>query len=450
MSKDQKSGFSSNAMNIIFVLMIGLAVWCAALDDKMAQITEASFESAKSAVQLALNLVGVMALWLGLVRVLEAGGLMHRLALMITPLMKGLFPDVPPHHPAMGAMLLNMSANILGLGNAATPFGLKAMVELEKLNPFKGTATNAMCMFLAINTSSITILPLGVIGVRAAAGAAQPAHIFIPSLLATTLSTAVAIITATLFARTDRRYLHAYTEQKNVIQESQSSSTDKAEPNTEQPDYSSLLTEPSVPQRATGYLFLGGFFLVLFWKLGNADSPGTFFIDQVITHWLMPFLMLSIISYGLIRGVKVYEAVTSGAKQGFDIAVRIIPFLVAILVAIGMFRASGAMDYLIVLLEPITSLVGMPPEVLPMALIRPLSGTGAFAIMSALINEDPNSYVSFVASVMQGSTETTFYVLAVYFGASGTTKIRHALPAALLADVAGLVGSCIICQFFWS
>lgn len=441
-------------MNIIFVLMIGLAVWCAALDDKMAQITEASFESAKSAVQLALNLVGVMALWLGLVRVLEAGGLMHRLALMITPVMRGLFPDVPPHHPAMGAMLLNMSANILGLGNAATPFGLKAMVELEKLNPFKGTATNAMCMFLAINTSSITILPLGVIGVRAAAGAAQPAQIFIPSLLATTFSTAVAVITATLFARADRRYLQAYAEQnaKSEIREGESveASENTIQTTTEQTDYSSLLTEPSTPQRLTGYLFLGGFFLLLLWKLFSADSPRTFFVDQVITHWLMPFLMLGIISYGLIRGVKVYEAVTSGAKQGFDIAVRIIPFLVAILVAIGMFRASGAMDYLIAILGPITSFVGMPPEVLPMALIRPLSGTGAFAIMSALINEDPNSYVSFVASVMQGSTETTFYVLAVYFGASGTTKIRHALPAALLADVAGLVGSCIICKFFWS
>jgi spore maturation protein SpmA len=445
MNAPSKTDLSSNALNLVFVILIGGAVCCAAYEDKMQEITQASFDSAKSAVQLAINLIGIMALWLGLVRILEAGGLMHRLAILIKPFMKKLFPDVPAEHPAMSAMLLNIAANMLGLGNAATPLGLKAMAELDKLNPLKSKATNAMCLFLAINTSSVTLLPLGVIGVRAAAGAAQPANIFLPSLLATFCSTTVAIIAALFFARLDTTYQSEFSRasDKFVEDESEEYSSPRED------DFSELLNTPHPLQRNAGYMLLGILFCLLLWKTFTAQNMGEFIVGTLITHWLMPCLMMLILCYGIIRGVKVYEAVTSGAKQGFDIAVRIIPFLVAILVAIGMFRASGALDYLIVVLEPITSLIGLPAEVLPMALIRPLSGTGAFGVMSALIEADPNSYAAYVASTMQGSTETTFYVLAVYFGAAGITKVRHAISAALLADCAGILASTLFCRLLW-
>jgi len=435
-----------SAINIVFVGFIAVAILFAGYTDRMQAITDASFESAKTAVELAIGLIGVMALWLGLVRVLEAGGLMYNLATLLKPLMVKLFPDVPPTHPAMGAMILNISANMLGLGNAATPFGIKAMVELNKLNPFPGTATDAMCLFLAINTSSVALFPLGVIGVRAAANSSDPAAIWLPTFLSTTCSTLVGVLVA-LFLR-KRSQVSDTTIADSSGQETVLQTEDEVKP-VEEPDFSHLLYPAGLISKIIAWGFIAGFLFSMVYGVIIRQSLGGFFNQDFISYWLIPTLILLIIAYGVGRGVKVYEAVTEGAVQGFEIAIRIIPFLVAILVAIGMFRASGAMEALSTLLNPITSLIGMPAEVLPMALIRPLSGGGAFGIMSEIVERAPDSYSAFLASTMMGSTETTFYVLAVYFGAVGITRIRYALVAALLADATGLIMACVFSALFW-
>lgn len=439
----------ASAINIVFIAFIVLGILFAAFNGSMKEVTDASFESAKSAVTLSLNLIGIMALWLGLVRVLEAGGLMYSLARVLRPLMVRLFPDVPSEHPAMGAMILNISANMLGLGNAATPFGVKAMVELNRLNPFKGTATNAMCLFLAINTSSVALFPLGVIGVRAAANASRPADIWIPTTIATLISTIIGISIAHLLARRDTNYLQAVTDHQSK-QKPLSSDEESENVEEELPDYSHLLYSASPVSSALATLSGLVFFLAILYGAFRAPSFFSFFDADFASYWLMPALMLGIVAYGFGRGVKVYEAVTEGAKQGFEVAIRIIPFLVAILTAIGMFRASGAMTLLSKWITPVTELISMPAEVLPMALVRPLSGSGAFGVMSELVDKAPDSYSSFLASTMMGSTETTFYVLAVYFGAVGIVKIRHALIAALAADITGMIAACLTSAYFWT
>jgi spore maturation protein SpmA len=431
-----------SAINIIWLAMILLATVTAAYTGKMEALTKASFDSAKDAVTLAIGLIGAMALWLGIMQVAEAGGLMRIIARWVRPLMVRLFPDVPPDHPAMSAMIMNMAANALGLGNAATPMGIKAMQELSKLAPEKGTATNAMCLFLAINTSSVTILPLGVITVRAAAGSASPASIFIPTLIATCCSTLVAISMAKLLA----------------TKESPATGPTQAEPARVEPSQPAIETSPEAdlsPPGLAGRLFIG-LVIVAFaggmaYQISQATHPFTFSaaILNSLSTWLIPILISTLLIFGYLRGVKVYEALTEGAKEGFTTTIRIIPFMVAIFVAIGMFRASGAMDLLTTLLAPITSAVGMPPEALAMGLMRPLSGSGAFGLMSEIIAKAPNSFLADLVSVIQGSTETTFYVLAVYFGAAGVFRTRHALPAALCADAAGIAASVLICHLWF-
>lgn len=435
-----------SGINIIFILFIASSVIVAGFTGRMEEITNASFESAKGAVTLAIGLIGIMALWLGLMRVLEAGGLLRSLARGLKPVMTRLFPDVPTEHPAMSAMILNISANMLGLGNAATPFGIKAMIELNRLNPLKGTASHAMCLFLVINTSSVALLPLGVIGVRAAAGSTDPAAIFFPTLLATLTSTIIGITAVFLFRSFSKDIQPeemTTSEREDTTRSEETSSPDEIE------SYEHLQGSSSSWQKAATLLGLGLFGSAFLFRLFTASTPLEFLANELATYWLMPALMFFIIAFGLYRGVHVYEAVTEGAKQGFDVAVRIIPYLVAILVAIAMFRASGAMDYCARLVTPLTSLIAMPADVLPMALVRPLSGSGAFGIMSAIIEQAPNSYSAFVASTMMGSTETTFYVLAVYFGAVRISRVRYALPAALLADAAGIVAACLLAQQFW-
>jgi len=293
--------------------------------------------------------------------------------------------------------------------------------------------------FLAINTSSVALLPLGVIGVRAAAGAKEPAAIWIPTMLATLASTFVAIAISKLLA-------------KDISKEDSSSEiqiTTADEVDTSEVDFSHLVTKPRKIGCIVSYLLMTLFCAGAIYSISTASSKWEFFTKELSAYWLMPCLMLLILCYGVIKGVRVYEAVTEGAKQGFDIAIRIIPFLVAILAAIGMFRASGAMELLARFISPITAPLGMPAEALPMALIRPLSGSGAFGVMSELINQNPDSYEAFVASTMMGSTETTFYVLAVYFGAAGVTRIRHALVAALAADATGILVACAASAYFY-
>jgi spore maturation protein SpmA len=440
MTKPEKFPQKGSAINGIFIFLILAGILSALVMGTTAEVTKASFEAAATAVKLAIGLVGAMALWLGLMKVVERAGLLLIIARRLKPLMTRLFPDVPGEHPAMSAMIMNMAANIMGLGNAATPFGIKAMEELDRLNPHKGTATNAMCLFLAINTSSVTLLPMGVIAVRAGAGALDPAGILLPSILSTTCSTLVAILAAKSLAG-HSGVSRPTAEDPRAVMEDPSA---EAGPTLDTParlPAAEGLRRLCLP--AYFMVFLAALAVYFYRRLAAQANLVDFFL-QDLPSWLIPFLMGLFIVYGFSRKVPVYESVCEGAKEGFDVALRIIPFLVAILVAIAIFRASGALELCIHAIEPLTTLIGMPADTLPMALVRPLSGSGAFGVMSDLVSADPNSRSAFIAGIMQGSTETTFYVLAVYFGAVRVTRVRHAVTAALLADLAG-----ILAAVFW-
>ncbi len=429
-------------INSIWLFMIVSATVIAAYNGRMTEITEASFEAAKNAVTLAIGLIGSMALWLGIIQIVETAGGMKIIARLIHPVMVKLFPDIPSSHPAMSAIILNIAANALGLGNAATPMGLKAMAEMDKLNPEKGTATDAMCLFLAINTSSVTIIPISVITVRASAGVANPGDIILPAIIATCSSTITAIVAAKFFA-----------SRQSMPSLNQSVAPEYLEKN-DFIDGEKKISELTPPNKIGKLLFaslIGTFLGAVIYRLTLRGIPYIFSFAflQSLSNWLLPILICSFLLFGYFRGVKVYETMTEGAKDGFEVAVRIIPFMVAIFVAIGMFRASGTLDIMAAILSPITNLIGIPAEALPMALIRPLSGSGAFGIMSEIVTNEPNSFLSYLVSTMQGSTETTFYVLAVYFGSVGIKKTRYALPAALCADVVGIFASLIICRMMF-
>lgn len=430
----------SAAINAIWFYLILVGVIVAAYSGTMDAVTKASFESAKNAVTLALSLIGAMALWLGVMKVAQAAGLTDIIAKAIRPLMVRLFPAVPSDHPAMSAMILNMAANMLGLGNAATPFGIKAMTELDRLNPEKGTATDAMCLFLAINTSSVTLLPLGVIAVRAAAGAARPALILVPGLIATLCSTTAAIVAVKVLSR---RQLEKHLATSPAANEAENQTTLPIEEG-------SLATVGIATKIALWIallLFIGS---IPYHYISHGTLPViSMGLVTKGTEWLIPALLSGLLFFGFYRGVRVYEVATEGAKEGFSVAIRIIPFMVAVFVAIGIFRASGALELLTKIVSPLLSRFGMPAEVLPLALLRPLSGTGSFAVMSEIVARSPDSFASFVASVMQGSTETTFYVIAVYFGAVGIKRIRYALGAALIADAVGIISSVAVSHLFF-
>jgi spore maturation protein SpmA len=397
----------------------------------MQALANGMVETAGSSVTLAIGLVGVMALFLGLMKVAEEGGILRIIAKTIRPLMVRLFPEVPAHHPAMGAMIMNMSANALGLGNAATPFGIRAMQELDRLNAHKGTASNAMVLFLAINTSSVTLLPTGVIALRAAAGSTDPAGILPTTLFATVCSTTIAIL-ACLFLQ--RRWKSA------------ADVTPRAE--TEQAPEDAAAEELPEEAEASYPAWISAIALAAIVAL----IPVTILFGREISPWIIPGLMVALLGFGVAKKVRIYEAFVEGAKDGFNVAIRIIPYLVAILVAVGMFRASGALDVMIAALGPLTTLVGMPPEALPMALLRPLSGSGAYGVLASIVQDPaigPDSYTGYLVSTIQGSTETTFYVLAVYFGAVQIRRIRHALVAALCADFAGIAAAVFICSLLY-
>jgi len=424
-------------MNPIWFGLIVCSVLAGGFHGTLREVTQASFEGAKAAVTLAIGLVGVMSLWLGLVKVAEAGGLMSVIARVIRPVMTRLFPDVPAEDPAMSAMLLNMAANALGLGNAATPLGIKAMIALDRLNPHPGKATDAMCLFLAINTSNVTLLPLGVIGVRAAAGAADPAAILLPTLLATSCSTLIAVLAAKSLKR-----FHVGDEEGEV---KTGSNRDAGGPADEAQPYAQNVPSGTNPWRTwlAGIVFLL-FVVSILWHVAESDVT-----TDHLSSWLIPGLMLAMICYGFGRNVPVYEQAIEGAKEGFEVAVRLIPFLVMILVAVEMFRASGAFDIVARLASPVTRLLDVPAEVLPVALLRPLSGSGAFGLMSEITARDPDGFAAFLAGTIQGSTETTFYVLAVYFGAVGIQRIRYAVTAALCADLAGFLAAIAACRWLY-
>lgn len=376
-------------------------------------IINSTFASSKTAFEISLGLTGVLSLWLGIMKIGEMGGVVNWFARILSPLFSKLFPDIPKGHPVTGSIFMNLAANMLGLDNAATPLGLKAMEGLQELNPRKDTASNPMIMFLVLNTSGLTIIPISIMVYRAQMGAAQPTDVFVPILLATFFSTLAGIITVSLYQRIN------------------------------------LLNR-------TILLFLGGaslFIAGIIWFFTTLSRQQ---IDTYSTTTANVFLFVIIIGFiiaGMRKRINVYDAFVEGAKEGFTTAVRIIPYLVAILVGIGVFRASGCMDYLIRGVAKLTELCGINSDfvgALPTALMKPLSGSGARGLMvDAMSTYGADSFIGRMACVFQGSTDTTFYILAVYFGIVGITRTRHAVPCGLLADLAGVLAAIFICYLFF-
>jgi len=435
-------------LNYIWLALVVGAVLLGGATGQLKEVTTAAFDACKTAVMtIALPLAGVMALWLGIMRLAEKSGLMHALARLLRPLMTRIFPDVPPEHPAMGSMIMNMAANMLGLANAATPLGLRAMQDLEKLNPRPGTATNAMCTFLALNTSSVQLIPASAVAILAAAGSVQPTAIIGTALVATICSTLAGLVSVKALEKLPFYRLPPVT-----------AADEAAKKKEEESQPAAVATEPpgslSLGSRLLLGLF-GGFFLWLLWRTATAGydgdrGPFASYVEA-ISLLAIPFLLAFFPLYAALRRVPVYEEFVEGAKEGVQVALRIIPFLVAILVAIGMFRGAGGIDLVSRGLDPLFQAVGFPTELLPMAIMRPLSGSGSMGIFSELVTtHGPDSLLARMAGTIMGSTETTFYVLAVYFGSIAIRRTRHAVPAGLIADLAGLVASIAICRLVFA
>ncbi|MEJ5350924.1 MAG: nucleoside recognition domain-containing protein [Melioribacteraceae bacterium] len=391
---------------------------------KMKEVTNAVIEYASTAVKIALGLIGIMALWLGIMKIAEESGIINIIAKVVRPLTKFLFPDVPQNHPAIASMIMNISANMLGLGNAATPFGLKAMEELDKLNPNKGTATNAMCTFLAINTAGLTLIPATAIAVRAAAGSSNPTIIIGTSFFGALCAT----ITGIIAAKTLEKFPIKFNQVNSLIR-------------------------INIKSIIIAFSILAGLIFLFFFAKNYLEEIDISLIKnfiEILSVLAIPLIIIIFVVYGLVKKIKIYETFVEGAKEGFNIAVRIIPYLVAMLIAIGIFRAGGAMEFLIIILSPFTNLIGFPAEALPMALMRPLSGSGALGIMSEIISvHGPDSFIGILVSTIMGSTETTFYVLALYFGSINIRRTRHAVAAGVLADIAGILGAFFIVKLIF-
>ncbi|RYJ01525.1 MAG: spore maturation protein [Acetobacteraceae bacterium] len=421
--------------------MFSLSVVCGAINGKLDAVTAATTEAAGSAVTLALGLVGVMTLWLGLMRILNDGGLLRLLARRLQPLMVRLFPEVPVDHPAMSMMILNITSNMLGLANAATPFGLKAMMELEKLNKHKGVASDAMILFLAINTSGLAVFPTGIIAIRAALGSQAPGAIFGTTLIATTCATVVAVCATKLIAS-----LRPYVGEG--LRRDAAFDADDSLPEVKEPP---PLVPPTGWRRAANWLLVlslvGAFIYAAVDVARHSPAGPVAALKGAVNGWMLLFLIAAIVLFGACRGVKVYDAIVEGGKEGFGVARRIIPYMVAMLVAVGMLRASGAIDLTVRLLDPLTSLVGMPAEALPMALLRPLSGSGALAVAADTMRTyGPDSLVGQIVSTLNGSSETTFFVMALYFGVVQVGATRWAIVPCMLADLAGALTAVWACR----
>lgn len=376
-------------------------------------LIDSTFASSKTAFEISLGLTGVLSLWLGIMKIGERGGVVNVLARALSPVFTRLFPDIPKGHPVTGAIFMNIAANMLGLDNAATPLGLKAMEQLQTLNPNKETATNPMIMFLVLNTSGLTLIPISIMVYRAQLGAAQPTDVFIPILLATFFSTVAGIIITSIYQRIN------------------------------------LLNR-------TMLLTLGGMALVvgaIIWGFGQLDKDQMNTVSTSVANILLMTIIVAFVLAGMKHRINVYDAFVEGAKEGFTTAVRIIPYLVAILVAIGLFRASGAMDMLINGVATLVKALGGNSDfvgALPTALMKPLSGSGARGMMvDAMTTYGADSFVGRLSCVFQGSTDTTFYILAVYFGSVGIRYTRHAVACGLLADLAGVIAAIAICYMFF-
>ena len=374
---------------------------------------DSTFASSKTAFEISLGLTGVLSLWLGIMKIGEKGGVVNVLARLLSPVFVRLFPEIPKGHPVTGSIFMNIAANMLGLDNAATPLGLKAMEQLQDLNKKKDTASNPMIMFLVLNTSGLTLIPVSIMVYRAQMGAAQPTDIFVPILLATFFSTLSGIVITSLFQRI------------NLI-------------------------------NRTILFTLGGACVAvagIIWAFSQMDKSQVDIVSTTVANILLMLIIIGFILSGVRHKINVYDAFIEGAKDGFQTAVRIIPYLVAILVGIGVFRASGAMDMLIEGIKWSVSAVGGDTEfvgALPTALMKPLSGSGARGMMvDAMTTYGADSFVGRLSCVFQGSTDTTFYILAVYFGSVGIRYTRHAVACGLLADLAGIIAAVAICYMFF-
>lgn len=392
----------------------GLYQWLIGGDaDVFQRMVQSTFDMSRISVELALGLIGTLAFWLGIMKLAEAAGLVQKMANGLSPLFSRLMPEVPKGHPAIGSMTMNLSANMLGLDNAATPLGLKAMQDLQKLNPDKERATNAQVLFLVLNTSSVTLFPITVFLYRAQQGSTDPTSVFIPILIATCCSTLAGLL-AVAWVQKIRLW-----------------------------------------ERVT-LLYLGGFFALLMAFIGYF---ATLTVDQLqhqsslIGNLMIFSAIICFLSVAHLKGVNIYETFVEGAKEGFSVAIMIIPYLLAMLVAIGVFRASGVMDGMIWLLREAISLLGIDTrfvDALPTALMKPLSGSGARAMMlDAISTHGVDSFAGRLAAIIQGSTETTFYVLAVYFGSVGIRYTRHALACGLTADLAGIISAIVVGYWFF-
>lgn len=436
-------------LNWIWLGLILSSIVFASLTGRMSEVTQGLIDGSKDAITLVIGLVGGMVFMLGVMHIAFEGGLRDWIARALAPLLRRLFPDVPPDHPAMGAMVMNMASNMMGLGNAATPFGLKAMHELARLNRHSPVASDAMVLFLAINATAITLVPpSGTIFVRAAAGSTQADAIYVPTLIATVCSTLAAVSVFYLLRRLPRYRAAVSGAAAAVPTEPESPGTDAV-----------ALEGPAAKRAPMGMvraLLVVGVAAVLAVGLGleverqaEASGVGSALLSTVQT-WAFPLLIVGCLLIGVGGRVPIYDAMIVGAREGLEVAVRIVPYLVAIIAAVKMLRESGLLDELISLVGPATAAVGVPAEVLPMALLRPLSGSGAFAVMGeTLTAHGPDSFIGMLASTLQGSTETTFYVLALYFGAARITEGRHTLAACLTGDVAGFVGAVAACHLFF-
>ena len=407
-------------LNYIWVAFFAIAFIIAVIQllmgnpDVFPAIMNSTFDSAKTAFDISLGLTGVLSLWMGIMKIGEKGGVVNVFARWLSPLMTRLFPEIPAGHPVFGHIFMNISANMLGLDNAATPLGLKAMEGLQELNPEKEKATNAMIMFLVLNTSGLTLIPVGVMVYRAQMGAAQPTDVFIPILIATTIATLAGMIITAL-------YQHINLFNRVIL------------------------------GTTLGLCLL---IIAVIWMGVLVDRDTMNLWSTTIANIILLGVILAFIISGMRKKVNVYEAFIEGAKMGFDGAIRIIPYLVAILVAIGVFRASGAMDFFVDGLGKLVALCGGDADfvaALPTAIMKPLSGSGARGMMvDAMQTYGADSFVGRLSCVFQGATDTTFYILAVYFGSVGIKNTRHAVSAGLLTDLVGVIASITVAYIFFA
>ena len=407
-------------LNIIWVLFF-IAAFVAAIVKSFfmgesgvwTELVAATFSSSKNAFTISLNLTGILCLWLGLLKIAEQSGITNLLSKALAPLFRKIMPEVPQGHPAMGSIIMNMAANVLGLDNAATPMGLKAMEQLQELNPKKDTASNAQILFMVLNASAITLIPITILMYRAELGSANPAAVFMPILFATSVSTLVGFLSVAwaqklhIFNRVILAYLAAF----------------------------------------AAFIFLTG------WYFNSLPAETRLAVSAEWGNGILFSVIVTFIAAGLIKKLNVYDVFIQGAKEGFEIAVRIIPYLVAMLVAIAVLRSSGVLDLIVLGFGKIFALIGIDTAfvaALPTALLKPLSGSGARAMMiETMQTYGADSFPAFVSCIVQGSTETTFYVLSVYFGAIGIKKFRHAVLTGILADITGIFAAIIICRWLF-